>query len=328
MFLTEKPNYTSFFDSFNKQKKKKEEFDLISQSFDESILRRLNTLCNSRSSVTINFSWLSSALAFLSFTHNQAITLLSNPKLTDSLNFYLDDSVKLLDICNSIASEIERLRHRRLLLKLALHLFNDNNNSEDAEKLRRARASLTDWDNNLKGPRYESSKNLEHLVIDLAFMLKEVPRGKISSDERIVRRTIHSVGLVTVFVAGVVVAALRGSTELGVAVRAPSEFLWADSFNILNSAISRPGKKRHLLEELDDVEARLREVIGVMDDAGGEKGESLNGAVKELERVTETLGEGLERLSNGVNEVFNTVMSSRKEMLERMRAGQQKQQTK
>lgn len=328
MFLTEKPNYPSFFDSFNKQKKKKE-FDLISQSFDESILRRLNALCNSHSSVTINFSWLSSALAFLSFTHNQAITLLSNPKLTDSLNFYLDDSVKLLDICNSIASEIERLRHRRLLLKLALHLFNNNNNSEDAEKLRRARASLTDWDNNLKGPRYESSKNLEHLVIDLAFMLKEVPRGKISSDERIVRRTIHSVGLVTVFVAGVVVAALRGSTELGVAVRAPSEFLWADSFNILNSAISaESGKKRHLLEELDDVEARLREVIGVMDDAGGEKGESLNGAVKELERVTETLGEGLERLSNGVNEVFNTVMSSRKEMLERMRVGQQKQQTK
>lgn len=327
MFLTEKPNYPSSFDSFNKQKKK--EFDLISQSFDESILRRLNALCNSHSSVTINFSWLSSALAFLSFTHNQAITLLSNPKLTDSLNFYLDDSVKLLDICNSIASEIERLRHRRLLLKLALHLFNNNNNSEDAEKLRRARASLTDWDNNLKGPRYESSKNLEHLVIDLAFMLKEVPRGKISSDERIVRRTIHSVGLVTVFVAGVVVAALRGSTELGVAVRAPSEFLWADSFNILNSAISaESGKKRHLLEELDDVEARLREVIGVMDDAGGEKGGSLNGAVKELERVTETLGEGLERLSNGVNEVFNTVMSSRKEMLERMRVGQQKQQTK
>uniref|UniRef100_A0A6M2EAM7 Uncharacterized protein n=1 Tax=Populus davidiana TaxID=266767 RepID=A0A6M2EAM7_9ROSI len=325
MFLTEKPNYPSF-DSFNKQKKKKE-FDLISQSFDESILRRLNALCNSHSSVTINFSWLSSALAFLSFTHNQAITLLSNPKLTDYLNFYLDDSVKLLDICNSIASEIERLRHRRLLLKLAIHLF--NNNSEDAEKLRRARASLTDWDNNLKGPRYESSKNLEHLVIDLAFMLKEVPRGKISSDERIVRRTIHSVGLVTVFVAGVVVAALRGSTELGVAVRAPSEFLWADSFNILNSAISaESGKKRHLLEELDEVEARLREVIGVMDDAGGEKGGSLNGAVKELERVTETLGEGLERLSNGVNEVFNTVMSSRKEMLERMRVGQQKQQTK
>jgi len=330
MFLTEKPNYPSFFDSFNKEKKKKKEFDLISQSFDESILRRLNTLCNSHSSVTINFSWLSSALAFLSFTHNQAITLLSNPNLTDSSNFYLDDSVKLLDICNSIASEIERLRHRRLLLKFALHLF--NNKSEDAEKLRRARASLTDWDNNLKGYRYDSSKNLEHLVIDLAFMLKEVPRGKISSDERIVRRTIHSVGLVTVFVAGVVVAALRGSTELGVAVRAPSEFLWADSFNLLNSAISaeltRPGKKRHLLEELDDVEARLREVIGVMDDAGGERGGSLNGAVKELERVTETLGEGLERLSNGVNEVFNTVMSSRKEMVERMRVGQQKQQTK
>ncbi|KAG5240119.1 UPF0496 protein [Salix suchowensis] len=300
MFLTEKPNYPSFFDSFNKQKKKKKKLDLISHPFDESLLRRLNTLCNSQFSFTIDLSWLSSALAFLAFTHNQAVTLLSTP------------SSPLLDLCNSITSEIERLRHRQLLLKYALHLIN---NSEDAEKLRRARASLRDWDNNSKGSRSDRTKNLEHSAMDLAFMLKEVPRGKISPDERIVRRTIYSVGLVTVLVAGL----------------APSEFLWADSFNTLNSAISaeltRPGKKRQPLKELDDVETRLEEVIGAMDDAGGEKEKSLNGVVNELERATETLGDGLERLSNGVNEVFNTVMSSRKEMLEGMRVGQQKQLT-
>lgn len=328
MFLTEKPSYPSFFfDSFNKQKKKKKKFDLISHPFDESLLRRLNTLCNSQFSVTIDLSWLSSALAFLAFTHNQAVTLLSTPKLSGSLNLYLDESLKLLDLCNSITSEIERLRHRQLLLKYALHLIN---NSEDAEKLRRARASLSDWDNNSKGSRSDRTKNLEHSAMDLAFMLKEVPRGKISPDERIVRRTIYSVGLVTVLVAGAVAAALRGSTVPGAAVRAPSEFLWADSFNTLNSAISaeltRAGKKRQPLKELDDVETRLEEVIGAMDDAGGEK-KSLNGVVNELERATETLGDGLERLSNGVNEVFNTVMSSRKEMLEGMRAGQQKQLT-
>ncbi|KAJ6350542.1 hypothetical protein OIU78_006659 [Salix suchowensis] len=199
MFLTEKPNYPSFFDSFNKQKKKKKKLDLISHPFDESLLRRLNTLCNSQFSFTIDLSWLSSALAFLAFTHNQAVTLLSTPKLSSSLNLYLDESLKLLDLCNSITSEIERLRHRQLLLKYALHLIN---NSEDAEKLRRARASLRDWDNNSKGSRSDRTKNLEHSAMDLAFMLKEVPRGKISPDERIVRRTIYSVGLVTVLVAG------------------------------------------------------------------------------------------------------------------------------
>ncbi|KAJ6322453.1 hypothetical protein OIU77_012323 [Salix suchowensis] len=266
MFLTEKPNYPSFFfDSFNKQKKKKKKFDLISHPFDESLLRRLNT----------------------------------------SLNLYLDESLKLLDLCNSITSEIERLRHRQLLLKYALHLIN---NSEDAEKLRRARASLSDWDNNSKGSRSDRTKNLEHSAMDLAFMLKEVPRGKISPDERIVRRTIYSVGLVTVLVAG--------SCGRGVA--------WIDA---ISAELTRPGKKRQPLKELDDVETRLEEVIGAMDDAGGEKEKSLNGVVNELERATETLGEGLERLSNGVNEVFNTVMSSRKEMLEGMRVGQQKQLT-
>ncbi|CAK7326066.1 unnamed protein product [Dovyalis caffra] len=336
MFLTETSNFPSFFDPFNRKNKKDvaKKFDLISNSFDESLLRRLKTLTNSLSSsppsVAINFSWLSSVVDFLSFAHNEAITLLSTLKLDSSLNFYLDNSVKLLDLCNSISSEIERLRHRRLVISFAYHVLNDN--SEDPEKLRRARASLSDWVTNFKGSRLDSNNNLEDLVRDLALRLKEVPRGKMSADVRVVRRTIYAVGLATALVAGVVLAALRGSTGLGVAVRAPPEFLWADSFNFISAAISaewtRPEKKRHLLKELDDVDVRIKELSAVLDDGSGKNGERLNGVVRELERVTETLGGGLERLSNGVNEVFNTVLSTRKGMLETMRVGQQKAQTK
>lgn len=330
MFLTETSIFPSFFDPFNNTKKKNKidaahmKFDLFSHSFDESLLRRLKTLTNSSSSsppsVAINLSWLSSALDFLSYTHNEAINLLSSLKLDNSLDFYLDNSVRLLDLCNSISSEIERFRHRRLVLSFALHVL--NNGSEDQEKLTRARVSLSDWVNNYEGPIFDSNNNLENLARDLALRLKEVPRGKISADERLVRRTIFAVGLVTVFVAGVVVTALRGSTGLVVAVRAPPEFLWADSFNFLNTMISnRPDKKRYLLNELDEMEARVKEVSGVMVDGSGENEERSSSAVKELEMVTERLGGGLDRLGNGVNEVFNSVLSTRKGMLEKMRVG-------
>ncbi|KAF9674466.1 hypothetical protein SADUNF_Sadunf10G0130100 [Salix dunnii] len=330
MFLTETSIFPSFFHNDTKKKNKKDrahnKFDLFSHSFDESLLRRLKTLTNSSStsplSVAINFSWLSSALEFLSFAHEEAINLLSSLNLDNSLVFYLDNSVKLLDLCNSISSEIERFRHRRLVLNFALHVL--NNGSEDPEKLARAKVSLSDWVNSCKGPILDSNNHLENIATDLATRLKEIPRGKISAGERLVRRTIYAVGLVAVFVAGVVVTALRGSSGLVVAVRAPPEFLWAESFNSLCASVStRPDKKRHLLDELDEIEARIKEVGGVMDDGCGENGERSSSAVKELEMVTGRLGEGSERLGNGVNEIFNSVLRTREGMLEKMRVGQQ-----
>jgi len=84
---------------------------------------------------------------------------------------------------------------------------------------------------------------------------------------------------------------------------------------------NRPDRRRHLLDELDEMEARIKEVSGVMVDGSRENGERSSSAVKELEMVTERLGEGLDRLGNGVNEIFNSVLSTRKGMLEKMRVG-------
>jgi hypothetical protein len=64
---------------------------------------------------------------FLSFAHTKERTHVSNLHLStdsnDSLAEYLDGALKLLDLCNSISSLIERLPLRRLSLNFVLHLL-------------------------------------------------------------------------------------------------------------------------------------------------------------------------------------------------------------
>lgn len=174
--------------------------------------------------------------------------------------------------------------------------------------------------------------NAEVLVKDLALGLRNAPSGKISSVGRLVRRTVYAVGLVTVFVAGAVVSALSGSPEM-VAVRVPAEFPWAESLNELETEVSGELKRRFggvelkgllLLEEVDDVAARVREACEVMDNGAAEedkekKKERLNDVVKELERAMGSFSDGLEGLSKGVNEMFHGVLCNRNHMLGNVR---------
>ncbi|GMY05894.1 UPF0496 protein 4-like, partial [Fagus crenata] len=66
-----------------------------------------------------------------------------------SLAWYLEDhNVKLLDLCNSISSEIERLHHRLFFLNFLLQLLTPSETPPLPEKLSRARDSLSDFDKN------------------------------------------------------------------------------------------------------------------------------------------------------------------------------------
>lgn len=329
MYQTEISHF-SLFSPFRVAKKHSvpNNLDLISRSFDDALLCRLKTL----TPPSISLSWLSKAVDFLALAQSEARVLISNLKvaaLDDSLAWYLDDSVKLLDLCNSVSADIERFRQRRLLLTFVLHLLGDGNQSP--EKLRRASKALSDFERCASDLGKRS--NADVLVRDMATGLRNVPRGKASRVGKLVRRTVHAVGLVTVFVAGVVVATIHGSPEM-VRVGVPAEFSWAESLNELESEMSAELKRRFggekdkkqkgLLEELEDVGTRVREVCEVIDDVAGvaveeEEKKRLNDVVKALERATGSFSDGLERLSNGVNEMFNGVLCNRNHMLEKVR---------
>ncbi|KAM1122456.1 hypothetical protein ACFX2I_004006 [Malus domestica] len=91
------------------------------------------------------------AVDFVTLTHSKARNLISDlkvaPPLDDSLAWYLDHSVKLLDLCNSISVEIKRLRQRRLHFTFVLHLLGDRRGEEllSPENIRRSRKSLSDF---------------------------------------------------------------------------------------------------------------------------------------------------------------------------------------
>lgn len=342
MYLTEKYNLPSF-SPFRTVAKRSvpNNLDLICRSFDENVLRRLKTLTSTSNSPSISLSWLSLAVDFLSSTHDEAQTVISNLRSScathdDSLALYLNHSVKLLDVCNSISSEIERLRQRRLLINFVLHLFKNPGGHgiqvPATDKLRRAGDSLSDWEKNLPSNRRGFQiQDPEALVRDLASAIGAAPRGKVSSAGQVIQRTIYAVGLVTVFVAGVSVSALYGRPDVS-KVRVPAEFLWADEFNGLQSAsfgeLKRrffEGERKGLLAEPDEVATCAKRLRGVIDGGEADKRERLETAVNELEKATAAFSEGVDSLTNGVNGFFHKVLTTRTGVLDNYRVGNEKQ---
>lgn len=345
MFLIEKKSTFPSFSPFRTAGKRSPpiDFDLISRSFDESILRRLKPLAIPTSSPpSITLSWLSRAVEFLSSTHGEAQALIS--KITSgssndgSESVYLDYSVKLLDICNAISSDLEKLRNRRMLMSFVIRLLQVSAESEilAPEKLKKASDSIIEWKINTRDVhkrRGFENRDPEVLIRDLAAAIAKIapPRGKVTSVGKAVLRTIYAVGLVTIFVVGVAVSALNGLPEI-VSARVPAEFLWADSVNVLQSMIFG-GKRKVVLRELDDVTTRanvVRDLIVAVD--SGENIEAkklpLSNAVKELETSTRVFSEGVDRLSDGVNYMFRDVMSTRNAVLQNFRVGADDKQRK
>ncbi|XP_058099746.1 UPF0496 protein 4-like [Magnolia sinica] len=301
---------------------------LLSRSFDENLLSRLKTL----DPPSITFSWLSRAVDLLSSTHADAEALISDLSVSapeKSLPSYLDDSIKVLDVCNSITAEIERLRQGRLLIHFVLHLLDLSGKDREApapENLRKARDSLADWGKSTPAGRKSLSlENSAALIRDLAQAIGSPPRGKVQDVKKTLRRVIYTVGAVTVFVAGAVVAVLVGSPE-PIGIRVPSEFLWAERFNDLQMVVSGElrtrfsGSKKRFANERESVEEAVRRVADVIGEAeGGTEKEGMSNAAKELERATEEFSDGLERLLDGVNGFFRVVLCTRNALLKNFR---------
>ncbi|KAF8035604.1 hypothetical protein BT93_C1593 [Corymbia citriodora subsp. variegata] len=310
-----------------------EELDSISSSFDESLRSPLSGL----SPASASLPWLLSAVAVLSTAHS-AVRSLIYELISDGddslLSWYLDNSLKVLGVCNRICSEIERLCLHHVERKMVMKLLRSEGNPSQ-ELIRQARDLLADSVGEGKGSSgyVTSGGNIEELIGDLALGIGMLAlQGEVSPVDRVVCRAVQAVNFLTAFVAGVISSALLSSSGAVVGICVPEEFPWGDSVHAIESTIiveSRQAEETHrktgLLKDLDDVQARRRHVLEAIDELVGSGGsgevvQRLREAAAGLEKATEAMLGGLYRLRDEVMELFLMVTKIRKDMLDQLRA--------
>lgn len=100
------------------------------QAFNGALARGLENLDRSMSENFISFQWLKEALNLLKAMHAGVILLVEKLDLPVSLkgeewlNDYMDETLKLLDICNALKVGISGLEHYQMVVELALIKLN------------------------------------------------------------------------------------------------------------------------------------------------------------------------------------------------------------
>jgi len=179
----------------------------------------------------------------------------------------------------------------------------------------------------------EGMGNIEELIRDLAASIgMSALREKFLPVDRVVRRAVRAVNFLTAYVAGVISSAMCSTLGVVVCLPIPEEFPWGDSVRAIQSTIilelrrgEETDRETRVLIELDDVEARGRHVLELINEVvasgGGEEVVGrLREAAAELEKATKEMLNGLYRLQDGVRELFLTVTRIRKEMVDELRA--------
>ncbi|XP_047070834.1 UPF0496 protein 4-like [Lolium rigidum] len=208
---------------------------------------------------------------------------------------HLDAGVALLDACNAIAARVDRLRRRRLLSRLALHLL-----SSSPSSAQRARAALADHGGAPSPP-------------------VPLPSVPFANPPRGAGRQLTGAARVLLAVNAVSsLAATAAATILGSDSSNPnpasltplvlsSDLPWAEPFNALSTQLALLAAAN--TSEVDAVDEAVRKLASALDTTADEA--SVLAAAQEVEERTEELAALLDRLSDAVNAVFRAALRLR-----------------
>ncbi|VAH17310.1 unnamed protein product [Triticum turgidum subsp. durum] len=240
------------------------------KSYEDALALSLRKLKPENALEVLTLSWMRLAVDCLSELHANIGTLITELELPVSdwdekwVDIYLNSSVKLLDICIALSSELARLDQGQLLVKYILHVLDTKSGVPSLEQLKRAEVSLKEWMDKVdtSRPRLDScSTALQELAGSLCLM-----KVKNSAKGKVLMRALYGIESVTVFTCSVFVAALSGSPKPLVELHVPQKFGWSQAFNDLHATISGEVKRRlsrgsvSAVKELEEVEACARKL--------------------------------------------------------------------
>jgi hypothetical protein len=239
-------------------------------SYEEGLAVSLRRLKPEGTSEVLTLSWMKLAVDSLSELHTNIATLITELKLPVSdwdekwVDIYLNSSVKLLDICIALSSELARLDQGQLLVWYVLHVLDSGSAVPSSEQLRRAEASLKEWMEraSMKSLRLEDcSALLQELAGNLSLM-----KVKHSAKGKVLMRALYGVEAVTVFICSMLVSLLLGSTKPLMKFDIPEKFGWSKPFSDLYSAVSAEVRRQSsrsgvvAVKEVEEVEACARKL--------------------------------------------------------------------
>nr|BAJ90130.1 predicted protein [Hordeum vulgare subsp. vulgare] len=212
---------------------------------------------------------------------------------------HLDAGVALLDACNAIAARVDRLRRRRLLSRLALHLVSSSPPSPSS--LSRARAALADRD----------GRALPALP-SIPFV--DPPRGARGHQLTAAARVVLAVNAVSSLAATAAATILAATSTINSTFpQVSGDVPWAESFNAVSTQLSVLAKSA-TSNEIDAADEAVGKLAAVLETAGENTTPdeaALRAATQEVEKRTEELAARLERVSDAVNGVFRAALRLR-----------------
>uniref|UniRef100_A0A7N0U373 BPS1-like protein n=1 Tax=Kalanchoe fedtschenkoi TaxID=63787 RepID=A0A7N0U373_KALFE len=298
--------------------------DLLSllNAFEERLAQRLRRLRPQNKDDILSLSWMQLAMELLCETHNDIKSLITDLVLPVCdwddkwIDIYLNNSVKLLDICIAFNSEISRLNQGHLMLKCALH----NLNSESSTQFMQARSSIDGWKKylSIKNPKLDNCCTILRSLVDSL----NLPKVKNSAKGKVLMRAMYGVKAETVFICGVFTAAFTGSSQKLIDLSIPETYMWADAFTQMQSFIN--GEIRNIysagrqsaMKDLEAVDTVVRKLYPMIEESSScINAQELKNMVSNLEKKAEDLSKGLDLLTTKLDSFFQTVLTGRDALL-------------
>ncbi|CAI9785978.1 unnamed protein product [Fraxinus pennsylvanica] len=298
--------------------------DLLN-TFEVTLAERLKKLKPADSEDFLHLSWMTSAMESLCAIHTDIKTLITALELPVCdwddkwIDVYLDNSVKLLDICIAFSSEISRLNQSHLFLQCVLH------NLDGASKqFTQARSSLDGWRQHIisKNPRLDNC----FAIMDSLAETIDLPKIKNSPKGKVLMRAMYGVKVVTLFICSIFAATFSGSMKKLIDLHVPETFSWADAFTDLRASVNNEIRnifssgRVTVLKELEAVDANVKKLYPIVQD-GPIETEVLQNSTSDLRLGTERFSQGLDLLAKEVDSFFQIVLTGRDALLCNLRVG-------
>lgn len=296
--------------------------------FEEALAERLRKLTPKDREDVLTLSWMRFAMESLCDIHTDIKALITALELpvTDWddkwIDVYLDNSVKLLDVCIAFSSELSRLNQGHLFLRCVLH----NLDSMPSEQFIRARSSLDGWKQHITS-KNSRTENCFTILDNLVATLDE-PKVKNSSKGKVLMRAMYGVKVVTVFVCRIFAAAFSGCGMKLMDLQVPEKYLWAEAFTGLQAFVNGEVRNSYssgrvtVLKELQTVDIIVKKLYPLVEDGTNSvEAEEFKNCISDLRKSAAKFSDGVDILLKEVDGFFQILLTGRDALLCSLRAG-------